>query len=164
MVSSLCLLSLGSWFWTLAGKFVIVEVSTRYLVTVIRADERISLIRKIGFASFILSVLKILSGVFCSKHHFHGFVLTLLECHHVYYYTLAQGGNHKDLIIFIMDTVTLAEFMADKGFVCNGENTYALGNMSRGGTLNLDPMNNGCVIVSYTNGVVCWCLHKWCTV
>jgi lipid-binding SYLF domain-containing protein len=66
---------------------------------------------------------------------------------------LLVGGNHKDLVIFIMDTVTLAEFMTDKGFICDAENTIALGNMSRGGTLNLDPMNNGCIVVSYTNGV-----------
>lgn len=66
---------------------------------------------------------------------------------------LLLGGQHKDLIIFIMDKGTLYEFMDDKGFVCNGENTYALGNMSRGGTLNLDPVNNGCIVVSYTNGV-----------
>jgi len=66
---------------------------------------------------------------------------------------LLLGAAHTDFIIFAMDMLTLHSFVADTGFVCNAQNTFALANISRGGDLNLDPMNNGVVVVSYSNGV-----------
>lgn len=65
---------------------------------------------------------------------------------------LLLGAAHTDLLIFIMDTPTLNTFVTDEGFVCNGQNTYVLGNMGRAGELNLDPVNNGVIIASYANG------------
>ena len=66
---------------------------------------------------------------------------------------LLLGAAHTDFLIFAMDTPTLHSFTADKGYVCNAQETHVLGKMGRTGELNLDPMNNGVIIFSYTNGV-----------
>ena len=65
---------------------------------------------------------------------------------------LLLGGAHTDFLIFAMDTPTLNSFVTDTGFVCNAQNTYALGKMGRSGELNLDPVNNGVIAVSFSDG------------
>jgi hypothetical protein len=52
-----------------------------------------------------------------------------------------------------MDTPTLHSFVADTGFICSAQNTQVLGKLGRAGELNLDPMNNGAIVVTFANGV-----------